>query len=123
MIGLVGSASAISLLLVAAALAYTHQWSGTAGTSVRIYDLTGQTYNPWQHMRAAASSNGGSVSQTCVKGIRQSGTVYQFSCVSGNGAIAYGCRSDAGNTLAYMYWEGTGSTGSMDGKANTDYIC
>jgi len=125
-------AGAVALGAVAAmavvpssASAYSHSWGcGGWPSSTRCDDTTGITYNPWITLQVGSSI---AKAEVCVKAITSAGNLRSTTTGSSNGSYCAFNASSKGitlsgstpNSLGYVYWNGSGTSPTVSGGAQT----
>jgi hypothetical protein len=102
------------------ASAYPHGWSCTAAAYSQCYDYSGTYYNPWRGVAADIADN--VRPGVCAKGITAAGNIRSGSGCSPNPAHSWRACFSGGTpeTLAYVYWGGSGGSIYIAGRARTE---
>lgn len=110
-------ATAACAAFPAAASAYTHSWGCVAGSAQRCGDNTGANPNPWEWVDAGLST---APYEICAKAVTPANNTRTG---SGCNYWSYYRYSDiAGGTpesVAYVYWGGSGGSRFIAGGAGT----
>lgn len=112
-----GIALALTVMMVTAAMAYTHGWSCSVSSAKICVDNVGQNYNSWERVDAGTEY----APELCAKARTQ-----EQNTRSGSGCN-YGASFRSSNILggypasaAYVYWGGSGGARIINGFASTN---
>jgi hypothetical protein len=109
---------AVAVAATPSAQAYTHGWSCARVSADPCYDTTGTTFNSWVFIHASMSATS---SHVCAKGVTALGNVRQpETCQTGTteSSVCY-VTGGTPDTHAFVYWDGPGTTRTINGDANT----